>query len=141
MTAFFLAATDYNGLVIPRLCEVVETVCWCKGEKVLRVKIDNPLCPEPLGLNGPINELLLSFVNPDHAFDDVGQKDIMVDILIPPSPGGASQQGPHRLGIGTLHKTIESALEHSSLDEEERQKWLDGSLSQEERTKWLDGNI
>lgn len=129
----------YSEFTIPQKCLVLETVFWSKSEKVLRVQLERPLRPEPFREKEPIKELLLSLANPDQSLADIGREIVMVNMLIPLPPAQSPEYAPIRIEIGTLHKTFEDALEHSPLEKEERQKWVDGTLNEQERQKWLDG--
>lgn len=119
-TLFYLASMDSLDFVPPRECALIEVVSWSKTEKVLRVQLDRPIPPEPYHQTEPIEKLLLSFCDVSQDMEDIGKKNLMVNILLSVPAEQMFVRAPVRIGIGTLHGSFEAALRSSPIEEDER---------------------
>lgn len=115
---FYLSSHDIGPDSRPRKCEVMREVNGLRANSsYLLVEIDPPLLSR--FWDGPLrtfNQIILPITG-HKTIRDIGEKPVMVDIVLCPSYSGGviDERQCSKIGAGTLHSTHAEALKASPM--------------------------
>lgn len=116
MTKAFLAV-EFVSSPEPRMCRLTGTIKKVLGRPFHEALLTPPIPRRVCRTDADVDCAFLALAQPGVELDDVGKKHVIVDIYyMPPSPTeDVAPEQITRLGMGSLHATMEAARKRSEM--------------------------
>lgn len=114
----FFLAVEWVSSPKPRRCRLIRSVKTTDGSTLYEVDLSPPMPENIAGTVADVSRAFLGICAADVTLKDIGKKVVMVDIFHIPllPPGNVRPEQTVRVGMGSLHSSMEKANEVSAVD-------------------------